>query len=611
MSQAEPILLLTRNKDFGIKCYNQLTEYKTDVNATLYLDLEKALNYLKSNKSDLIIAEEGVYKNEIIQGLNKLKIEKENLLVLPDNVFENETSEKFGEMILKLNSFFNSEENNVKAERVKKPDILGIGASTGGPAALLDLFSELNSNLSFPIVMVNHIPSGDFAKSLADSLCYNSNLKVSIAQTGVILQKGHAYLCPGGKHMIIQKVKGKKQYYPVITDDAPVNACKPSIDKMFESLSHLKFTDVAVAVLTGMGRDGTKGAKAVSKAQGCVYAQDPEECLIKSMPISVVESGICSKALILSELSYHINKGLFSFGTARNETVDVSIPVKEVNSTTAEKKPKLRQSNLGVNVELLENFKNLLRKEAQNTGYSETVFTLKRKLEPLLEKFDLNSYQALYDQSIRRTVIRQAVIDTLTNHETFFFRDKYPYEFIQNVFVPEKIKTGRTASIWSAACSTGQEPYSIALALTEAAKERSSLFSLMATDISRASVDKAKSGEYTRSEINRGLPEKFKKYLLNKGETFKIAPEVRRLIKFQAMNLFSKPTDFPSFDLIFLRYVLIYFDDDKKQKVLSSIIKNLKPNGYMILDPATSLKVRDDRVKPLKYKSQTIFIKKG
>jgi chemotaxis protein methyltransferase CheR len=147
--------------------------------------------------------------------------------------------------------------------------------------------------------------------------------------------------------------------------------------------------------------------------------------------------------------------------------------------------------------------------------------------------------------------------------------------------------------------------------LNQIAKEKASLFSVTATDISKLSLEKAKRGEFSKSDIKRGLPGKFKKYLLNNGETIKVCQKIRKLIRFKALNLLSIPTDFPSFDLIFLRYVLIYFDDEKKKTVLNSIINHLKTGGYLILDPATALKVKDKRVTSARYHSQTIFDKKG
>jgi chemotaxis methyl-accepting protein methylase/chemotaxis response regulator CheB len=601
-----PIILLTQNKDFGVKLYNYLQGYDENVEATLFLDICRGSKALES-KFDLAIIDEKVEKScSFINTGN----DHGCTLIVSDDILNSQETEKHNELKNHLNLYFGKDEDKLNGERVKSPDILGIGASTGGPAALLDLFSSLRSDLPFPIVIVNHIPPGHFAKNLADSLCYNSKIKVFTAQTGMIMKNGQAYLCPGGKHMIVKKIKGKKQYYPVLTDDAPVNSCKPSIDKMFESLSSLKFTDVAAAILTGMGEDGTKGALSIRDNKGCVYAQNPAECLIKSMPTSLILSGGCSKVLTLNELAYHINKGLFSFSLKKKPDKEITCSDSQINLSKDKTKIKVKTTTQ-IDEKLLECFKNLLQNEAANTGYSETVFTLKRKLETLLKKFKFQSYHELYNNAIKRTLVRQAVIDTLTNHETFFLRDQYPFDFLQNVFIPDSLKIGRTTSIWSAACSTGQEPYSISMILNQIAEEKASLFSVTATDISKLSLEKAKRGEFSKSDIKRGLPDKFKKYLLNNGETIKVCQKIRKLIRFKAINLLKIPPDFPSFDLIFLRYVLIYFDDETKKQVLNSIINHLKTGGYLILDPATALKVKDKRVTSARYHSQTIFIKKG
>ena len=608
MKTNNQVFLLTENRNFGENCYKHLCTYDPKVDVTLFLNIEKSLESLIENNQALVITDRLLEKSKFNLSLRTLVKEDDRLFYLLEESLNDKTSEDFIKLDSRLQDFFKVEEEF--NERIQVPDILGIGASTGGPAALLDLFAELNAGLPFPIVLVNHIPPGDFAQSLADSLTYNSKIKVHLAQHGMIMNKGEAYLCPGGKHLTVKKIKGKMQYAISLNDQAPPGACTPSIDLTFQSMSLLKFTNTAAIVLTGMGRDGTKGALEMAKNNGCIYAQNPDKCLIKSMPTAVVESGCCSKILDLKELAYHINKKIFSYKSMQGCSLNPfknKIPKADQSTQKETKKYTTPKSS----EDILNKFIGLLEKETANMGRSDTPATLKRKLESLLPKFSVKSFEDLYELAYSKNAVRQSVIDCLTNHETFFFRDHYPYQFIENIFIPEQLKKNMNTRIWSAACSTGQEPYSISMTLcSNLEPQKLSRFSIMASDISRASVRQASQGYYSESEVRRGLPSGYSKFFRKANDCFELQPGVKKLIDFRHLNLGLIPADLPKFDLIFLRYVLIYFDEAKKVQTLSKIINHLKPGGYLILDPATSLRMKDDRVKPIRYKSQIIF-KKG
>jgi two-component system, chemotaxis family, CheB/CheR fusion protein len=610
------VFLLTEKRSFGESCYKHLCKYDSGVKVTLYLELDKCLEEVKNKNVDLILVDKKIellpFNSKLISAVDS----QEKIIYLNEKVFDTPNSPTLHDFNLSLKTFFQDEghsEPNVVKERIKTPDIIGIGASTGGPAALLDLFSELNTGLPFPIVIVNHIPPGDFSKSLAASISYNSKVKVHLAEHGMILQKGDAYICPGGKHLTVKKIKGQIKYAACLTDQAPPGACTPSIDLTFKSLSQLKFTNAVGIILTGMGRDGTKGAVELSKSNGCIYAQNPENCLITSMPKSVIESGCTSKELDLNELAYHINKKIFSFKNLQVCLLKPPLHQKKeaVNIQKTLSRGVRQPKIINVNESLLK-FKRILESETGNMGKSDTPATLRRKLEPLLKIFSVKDFDELYKLAMMKNSVRQSVIDDLTNHETFFFRDTYPYEFIHNVVAPDYIKQGKDCRIWSAACSTGQEPYSLAMALSSNIEaHRLKMFKVMASDISRASLRQASNGLYSESEIKRGLPSKYLKYFSKKDLSYAINKSLKDLLEFRHVNLEKIPIDFPKFDVILLRYVLIYFDDHKKQVALSKVINHLKPGGYLILDPATSLKVKDKSVKPLRYKSQTIFVKQG
>ena len=687
MQNSKEIFLLSKDNDFGKLCYSSLKKIKHDAKAVLYMNLEKCLQALKEDKAEFLIVDDDTISKHEQYKLSLIKLSKQKIVYLNKNCLKNGDAQTEKILNDKITTFYpiandDTEKNDYDylKKRTEKPDIVGIGASTGGPKTLCNLFQSLNSNLPFPIVIVNHIPSGDFAESLAKSVALISKIPVTMIKGDTVLSKGHAYICPGGHHIKVSKVQGKKQYVAKLTTDPPLRSCRPSIDYFFESLSKLKFTNVSAFVLTGMGTDGTIGAQMISQRGGCIMAQDPSEAVIKSMPESLIKSKASSKVLTIAEIAYHLNKGLFTFGRVNNilniltgnkpvanpesksalrssiksESARVNdkkdhIPSKsttkapvglsksiskpEFNSTlsrttgasstresnqrtspakeSSSDKFKAKKSNANKE-RIVADFRSLLEMETFNTGKQDTYFTLTRKLESLMKKYELSSYEELYLMAKKRRTVRDEVIDLLTNHETFFFRDKYPYDFISNVFVPESIGKKRQTNIWSAACSNGQEPYSIAMTLDNTMnlkKKSTDQFKIYATDVSKEAVKRASDGFFSSGEINRGLSKNYLRYFKNTGGKFEANYALKKLIKFQAMNIHRISPGFPTFDLIFLRYVLIYFDDKDKAKAIQNVESRLNKGGYLILDAATALNTKSSRLKAVRFKSQTIFQK--
>ncbi|MEQ8971810.1 MAG: protein-glutamate O-methyltransferase CheR [Coleofasciculus sp. C1-SOL-03] len=181
------------------------------------------------------------------------------------------------------------------------------------------------------------------------------------------------------------------------------------------------------------------------------------------------------------------------------------------------------------------------------------------------------------------------VVEGMLLTETSFFRDRYPFDALANVILPEllaKRQTQRTLNIWCAACSSGQEPYSIAMLLHEEFPELANWkLRLIATDLSNEILNRAKAGLYSQLEVTRGLPlSLLNKYFQNRGNQWQICDQLRRRVEFQQLNLVTHSfSQFNQLDLIFLRNVLIYFDLATKKAVLEKIRSILAPDGYLFL----------------------------
>lgn len=180
----------------------------------------------------------------------------------------------------------------------------------------------------------------------------------------------------------------------------------------------------------------------------------------------------------------------------------------------------------------------------------------------------------------------QDIAEALTTNETSFFRDVTPFKGLTETVVPDLMKQGHhNISIWSAACSTGQEPYSIAMSLLE--MPAAPTFSIVATDLSRAVLSKAKQGFYTQLEVNRGLPAPMLvRYFQRDAANWVINPSLRSRINFQEHNLLTTPPKGGPFHIVFIRNVLIYFDLNTKREVLRRVANSMVPGGYLFLGAA-------------------------
>lgn len=177
------------------------------------------------------------------------------------------------------------------------------------------------------------------------------------------------------------------------------------------------------------------------------------------------------------------------------------------------------------------------------------------------------------------------VVEAMTTNETSFFRDSHPFEALCKEVLPDIARSHRDKiNIWCAACSTGQEPYTIAMAIHEYCPDLVPRIAIRATDISSEVVSKAASGKYTRIEVNRGLPAQLlAKYFEQKGLSWQISPKLRDMVTFEELNLIRDWRGLPDMDIIFLRNVLIYFDTDVKSRILKNTGNVLKPGGCLFL----------------------------
>lgn len=187
--------------------------------------------------------------------------------------------------------------------------------------------------------------------------------------------------------------------------------------------------------------------------------------------------------------------------------------------------------------------------------------------------------------------IRQQVVEAMTTNETSFFRDIHPFEALKNAILPELIHsraTARTLNIWSAACSTGQEAYSVAMLLTDRFPELGAWkINIQGTDLSEEVLEKARAGRFSQIEVNRGLSAtQLAKYFQRDGMQWELAPALRQMVKFSKLNLIEAWPAMPTMDIIFLRNVLIYFAPPMKKRILEKARTLMASHSVLFLGAA-------------------------
>ena len=237
-------------------------------------------------------------------------------------------------------------------------------------------------------------------------------------------------------------------------------------------------------------------------------------------------------------------------------------------------------------------------------------YLVESRLAPVLRRLNLSSIADLVVQLRGRPVngLYRQIVEAMVTTESSFFRDHHPFEALRKVVIPdllERRRADRKLHIWCAASSHGQEPYSIALLIKEHFPELAGWkVSLLASDLSREVLARAREGRFNQIEVNRGLPAALKvKYFEQNGADWQLKPAIRSMVDFQEINLAQHWPSLPPMDLVLIRNVMIYFDVETKKTILGKLTRLLKPDGYLILGGAETTINLDNsyrRVEPLK-----------
>lgn len=255
----------------------------------------------------------------------------------------------------------------------------------------------------------------------------------------------------------------------------------------------------------------------------------------------------------------------------------------------------------------------------------EKAYLIESRLSDILDSYSLSSYEQLFYRAQNKmdAGFCQRVIDAVTTNETYWFRDKTPWYILEDILLPvyiKEIREGKRADvrIWSCACSSGQEPYSIAMCIDSYLRKNSienislDRFHILATDLSKSIIDTAVEGKYDMVSMQRGLDRStIDRYFVKEGNLWSICEKIRQAVNYRQFNLKGDNFTRLEYDIIFCRYVMIYFSEHLKERLLSRLINALRPQGVLFIGASEIINSYWADIEMETYKNGVYFRLKG
>lgn len=239
-------------------------------------------------------------------------------------------------------------------------------------------------------------------------------------------------------------------------------------------------------------------------------------------------------------------------------------------------------------------------------------YLVNSRLRTLLRDANIGGISDLLAQlkTERNGALRNRIVDAMTTNETYWFRDTSPFAMLTENLLPTLTKDGSRVRIWSAASSTGQEPYSISMACDEyiTISRRNATVEILGTDISGTVLATAREGLYDELSLSRGLsPERRARYFIQEKNKWRVQQKIKDRVRFQELNLIKNFSSLGKFDIVFCRYVLIYFSAEQKADIIGRIATVLKPGGYLFLGGSEAMGGAFDLFETVRYQNGLIF----
>jgi two-component system CheB/CheR fusion protein len=440
---------------------------------------------------------------------------------------------------------------------IKDPHhIIAIGASAGGLDEINSFFDHTPCD-GVSYIIVQHL-SPDFKSRMVELLARHSKLEVKEAENEIVVKSNQVYLIPNDKFMTI---KDNRLY---LTDKEKIKGPHLTINTFFNSLAANSGKKAIGVILSGLGADGTEGIKAIKNAGGMVMARDPETTDFGSMPSNAIATGLVDFVLepelmpdMIEDFVMHDSQLLPDIKEDEKNVIAITNFIKE-------------QSPLDF------------------TDYKKA--TILRRIK---RRATANNFTKLEDY-LAFLKITPKEVATLTQDflisVTAFFRDKEAFDFIKANIIPDilnKLAPSEELKCWIAGCATGEEAYSMAILIHEqlTGNFKNTSVKIFATDIDTLALVHAGKGIYSPAAVKGVTQERLEKYFIQEGNSYRVIPEIRKMIIFAQHDLVKNPP-YCNMHFISCRNLLIYIAPDLQKKIYLMLLFGLKTDGYLFLGPS-------------------------
>ncbi|HVS53324.1 MAG TPA: chemotaxis protein CheB [Opitutaceae bacterium] len=486
--------------------------------------------------------------------------------------------------------------------------VVGIGASAGGLEAFTELLQHLPADRDVAYVLVQHLDP-THPSLLTELLAKTTTLPVREITDRTLVEGGQVYVIPPNCDLSIQA--RVLQLAPRDKSAGPAR----SIDHFLQSLAADRQGAAVGVILSGAGSDGALGIKAIKEAGGITFAQDNDTAKYDSMPRSAVGTGCVDFVLPPAKIGGEIARLLARPGRTKRRAAD--------NARARRNAPRSREAAAGGATRMawpaapedadLRKIYLLLRTRTGTDFSLYRINTIRRRLARRMSLHKLKGLDA-YARFLRE---HPAELDALYHdfliNVTSFFRNPGVFDTLKKKIFPRLVKNGARSDairVWVAGCSTGQEPYSLAMAYTEFAEQSGQHLpiQIFASDLNSSVLDLARSGRYTPAQVQGVSAARLQRFFTRENEFYRVQKSIRDMVIFAQQNLLTDPP-FTRVDLISCRNLLIYLEPALQQKIIPAFHYALKTGGVLVLGTSESVGQFATLFEPFE-KSQKIYFKK-
>lgn len=447
--------------------------------------------------------------------------------------------------------------------------VAGIGASAGGLEAINELFDNMPVTTGFSFIIIQHL-SPEHKSLMSELLAKHTDMQVFEAREMMAVKPNSIYLIPPGK--IITLKGGLLKLEEKVRNQQPNNA----IDIFFESLANEKADKAIGIILSGTGTDGTKGIHAIKSKGGTILVQDPSTAQFDGMPNSAIASGyadlILPPEMMPEELLEYVEEAplLRSFNALTNQEEAIRMDILDLTLKTTG-----------------HDFSNYKRP------------TINRRLAKRMAEKGAKSISDYYHFLLGHPDEVKKLCKEFLLHVTRFFRDEDAFDALKKKIIPSiiaKKHSGDVIKVWTVACSTGEEAYSLAMLFDECMEEQGKHdidIKIFASDISQEVVDFASRGLYADAQVKSVSPERLKKYFVKESTGYKIIPMIRKMVVFAKHDICKDPP-FSKIDLISCRNMLIYMNVGLQKAILQKFHFAINDDGYLFLGASENVGLLKD-----------------